>query len=190
MNTYFITLISLAILAPQHVLAGQADTVWKESKYEVNFSLRCSKGPRKTTFAKNDTYWFDQLYLRWDGESLNRLIYSTTIEAPHDWHGGESGYTFKRKENGGESIIKQKSLERNLEGKYLQVIDIELDATSAPELAHFNDGFFTHGAWRIKIEDRIASIKESTSTFYKGKLSDANSSNWSNCRLMDPFGNP
>lgn len=172
---------------------GNETTEWESYKYNTEFSLRCSKGPVKMSYGNLEASIFDQLYLKWDGKSLQRISYSTPVNNPHDWGAGDSGYVFKTKESGGHSVIKVESLVRKLNGNRLRLIKIELDASAESEeseLVLLNVNFFTNGSWKISIENStINSISESVVTLLDGKVSGAQSSSWSKCRLMDINGN-
>lgn len=159
---------------------------WEELQYPY-FSIRCSQGPFKRSFAGTQSLWNEFIYLKWDGIELTRLRYSTNIEEPHHWYDDEAGLTLKDSDHGGESSITV-SAHTNSELSALR-ISVDLDATQESALMRFHTGFFTHGSWSIKKTGTGAlTLSESTAIMNKKKLSSANSELWHECRLMDEFG--
>lgn len=182
-------LIILCMVLPSANASTTSDTTkWKSAEHGYRFAIRCSEGPRKTTLGRTETFWFDQIYISWDGVELKRLAYSTAMDNPHYWHSDEDGYVYVQKSHDGDSIIDVTFQERLHSGKKLEAIEISLDASGSPEISHFLTGFFTHGSWIISADGEDASLKENTSTFRKGKLLESNSSSWARCRLMKSYG--
>ena len=180
-------LLALIIGFSAHSAAQEPKANWIDIKSDYHFSIRCSKGPIKRTILKRDTYFFRQFYLKWDGIELKRNVYTTALYKPHNWDEGSS-YIFKQKSEGGSSIIELSAKKTMLSKGDLEFIEIDLDASGSSALSYFMGGFFTHGNWLMLMQNGVATIKESTSTFTKGKLTSSASSTWENCNLMNMYG--
>ncbi len=170
---------------------AQAPKINETVDSNFQFSIRCSKGPRVAVFAGIMTVWYDLVYLKWEADTLTRQVYSIASDSPHIWRSNEEPLIYTDKNLGGKSSISVERVESKFEKNVINRVSITLDASGVDQdLQALIGDYITHGQWEIfKDSDSLSgSLKETTSSYYKGKLSKTTNSHWNECRLMTPSG--
>lgn len=177
---------ALTIIQPVAAQAVQTD--WSVDP-AFEFSLRCSKAPRRVEFAGLSGTLVNQIYLKLAGDQLTRLAYSTAIDTPHDWMNSESPVVYSRSNKVGNSKIQSERRYRKSGSDTISNIVVTLDASAAQDmLSILMSDFVTYGKWSIFKKSGTLTLEENTSTFVNGTLSQSASTYWTACKLMTADG--